>query len=248
MIKCIIVDDEIAHIDYFKKAITSLKGEVELIGFASSVIEGIQLVNQTAFDILFLDVQMPPLTGFDLLKAVANKNFEVVFTTSFDKYALDAIKFSALDYLLKPYSKDDLFASFEKYKQHAQKNETPLKVENLLHNINPNNTRKKIGLSDKNGIEFFDLNDIIYCKAENVYTTFYFENKKEIVTSKPLKDYERELEHFSFFRIHNSYLINMMKVSKYIRGDGGQVKMTDGTVLDVARNKKESFIQHLQEI
>lgn len=245
MIKCIVIDDEKQHRDFLRDAIAVHLPGVEIIGEATSVVEGIKLVDSSDLDILFLDVQMPPHTGFDLLKAVTNKNFEVVFTTSFDSYAIDAIRFSAFDFLLKPYGCDDLCDVIERYRQKNLQNQSTKQIENLLHNINEGTTKKKIGLSDKSGIEFFEIDAIVYCKSENVYTTFYFDNKTEIVTSKSIKDYEKELGNYSFFRIHNSYLINLHKVKKYIRGEGGQVVMSNGATLDVSRTRKDLFLKKL---
>lgn len=248
MIRCIIIDDEKKHREYLKELIAQNFSDVEFTGEAKGVIEGIQLINQTEFDILFLDVQMNPLTGFDVLKSVTKRNFEIIFTTSYDEFALEAIKFSALDYLLKPYGIDDLKTAIDKFRNKANQNLNVPKINNLLQHINPENPRKKIGLSDKNGIEFYEIADINYCKSDNVYTTFFLPNKKEIVTSKPIKEYEMDLEPYFFYRVHNSYLVNLKKVKKYIRGDGGQVEMEDGSTLDVARNKKEGLLQKLKEI
>lgn len=247
MIRCIVIDDEKQHRDFLRDALKNHFPDTLLVDEASSVIEGIQVVNKHSFDLLFLDVQMAPLTGFDVLKSITRRDFEVVFTTSFDSYALEAIKFSALDYLLKPYSTDDLKGAIERYHHKAQQILQAEKIDNLLHNINPENKRKRIGLSDKNGIAFYEIDDIVYAKSENVYTTFYFINHEPVVTSKPIKEYERELSGYSFFRIHNSYLINMGRVKKYIRGDGGQVVMNDNTTLDVARQKKDSFLERLSK-
>lgn len=248
MIRSIIIDDEQTHRDYFKEMIQNNFPGVELTGESDNAIDGIQLVNNSSFDILILDVRMPPYTGFDVLKSVEKRDFEIVFTTSYGEYAIEAIKFSALDYLLKPYSVDDLKGAFERYKTLTTKTHTSQKIENLLHNINPANPKKRIGLSDKSGIDFYEIDDIVYCQSENVYTTVFFENKKEVVTSKPIKDYEKELSNFPFYRIHNSYLVNLNKVQKYIKGIGGQVKMTTGTTLDVARHRREGFLQNLNGI
>ena len=245
MIRCIVIDDEKQHRDFLRDALKTNFPETELIAEASSVAEGIQTVNRHAFDLLFLDVQMPPLTGFDVLKGVSKRDFEVVFTTSFDSYALEAIKFSALDYLLKPYSLDDLRQALERYRNKAQQILQAQKIDTLLHNLNPDTKRKRIGLSDKNGIAFYEIDAIIYAKSENVYTTFYFSGHEPVVTSKPIGEYEKELSGHGFFRIHNSYIVNLGRVKKYIRGDGGQVVMSDQTTLDVARQKKESFLEKL---
>jgi len=248
MINCIVIEDEQQHREYLKETIKNNFKDVAITGEAKSVIEGIQLVNNSAFDIMFLDVRMPPHTGFDVLKSVTRRDFEVVFTTSYDEYALEAIKFSALDFLMKPYSVDDLKITFAKFRQKENHFLTTHKIDNLLHNINPVNQKKRIGLSDKNGIEFYEIDNIVYCQSDNAYTTVFFDNKKQVVTSKPIKDYEKELSNFPFYRIHNSFLINLNKVKKYIRGDGGQVKLADDITLDVARNKKEGFLQRLSEI
>lgn len=248
MINCIVIDDEQKHRDFLREAIQKHFPEATLKGEASTVPEGIQLVNQSTFDLLFLDVQMSPFTGFDVLKAISRRDFEVVFTTSFDSYALEAIKFSALDYLLKPYGIADLKGAFDRFKEKSNQILQSQKIDTLLHNINPENKRKRIGLSDKNGIAFYEMDDIIYCQSENVYTTFFFTKGEPVVTSKPIKEYEKELTGFSFYRIHNSYLINLKKVKKYIRGDGGQVVMSNDKTLDVARLKKEGFLEKLSEL
>jgi two-component system LytT family response regulator len=245
MLKSIIIDDDKQHREYLRDMIENHFPGVTVEGESSNVTEGIQLVNSCDFDLVFLDVQMPPLSGFDVLRSANRRNFEVVFTTSYDAYALEAIKFSALDYLLKPYTKEELGTAVEKYYSKARQVEAVHKIDNLLHNINPENKRKRIGLSDKNGITFYDIDDILYCKSDNVYTTFYFSNHDPVVVSKPIKDYEKEFSTFPFYRIHNSFLVNLTKVHKYIRGDGGQVQMINNSMLDVSRLKKEGFLEKL---
>jgi len=248
MTRCIIIDDEKLHREYLRDMLAKHFPEVIVADEASSVEEGIALINKQPFDLLFLDVQMPPQSGFDILKAVNRRDFEIVFTTSYDTYALEAIKFSALDYLLKPYSIDDLHGAFERYHAKVVQALAVQKIDNLLHNINPENKRKRIGLSDKNGITFYDIDEILYCKSDNVYTTFYFQHHEPVVVSKPIKDFEKEFSSFPFYRIHNSFLVNLTKVQKYIRGDGGQVQMVNNSVLDVARLKKEGFLEKLGEL
>lgn len=236
------------HREYLRDMLSHHFPEAVLVDEADSVSEGIEAVKRNSFDLLFLDVQMAPQTGFDVLRAVPEHDFEVVFTTSYDSYAIEAIKFSALDFLLKPYGIADLKGAFDRYQHKASQLMQARKIDNLLHNINPDNKRKRIGLSDKNGIAFYEIDDILYAKSDNVYTTFHFANQEAVVTSRPIKEYEKDLTSYSFFRIHNSYLINLKKVKKYIRGDGGQVVMNDDTTLDVARQKKEGFLEKLGQV
>lgn len=245
MIKCAIIDDESRHREFLRELLTIHFPDVKIEGEANSVPDGVVLLNRIAVDLIFLDVQMHPYTGFDLLQMLPGKNFGIIFTTSYDTYAIEAIRFSAIDYLLKPFGYSDLKNALERCYEKIGIAQHAASVATLFHNLHTEN-KKRMAIADKNGIAFFDLAQIIYCKSENVYTTFYFEAHPEVVSSKPIIEYEKELEPHGFYRIHNSTLVNVSKIKKYIRGEGGQVIMSNNAVLDVARARKASLMQRLQ--
>ena len=245
---CIIVDDEKPQQEILKGMLTKGFADYRLEAICSSVDEGIKKIKSIKPQLVFLDVQMPPKTGFDLLNSFDTINFEIIFTTSFEHFAIKAFKFSAIDYLLKPFSEEDLAIALKKFEAKNAVQNSLKNVQNLLMNINQNTSDKaRIALPTMSGFVFAQVNDIIRCESDNNYTTFYFNDKGSLMVSKTLKDCEELLEEYQFFRIHASHLINMRYIKEYIKGDGGQVKMTDGSVVDVSRRKKDEFLQHLNK-
>ncbi|MBL0050594.1 MAG: response regulator transcription factor [Bacteroidetes bacterium] len=192
---------------------------------------------------------MPPKTGFDLVNYYKQIPFEVIFTTSYEKYAIDAFKVSAVDYLLKPFGVEQLKIALEKFElRHATKTSLA-HIETLLHNINSNTSANaRIALPTLTGYTFEDVKNIIRCEADNVYATFYMADKRQITISKTLKECEELLQQFNFIRVHQSHLINILYVKEYIKGEGGTVKMTDGSNIDVSRRKKDDFLRMLNKI
>jgi two-component system LytT family response regulator len=246
---CVIVDDEKPQQEILSGMLAKSFPSYYLEAICSSVDEGIKKIKIIKPALVFLDVQMPPKTGFDLLSSLDQINFEVIFTTSFEHFAIKAFKFSAIDYLLKPFSEEDLAIALKKFEdKHAVQNSLK-NVQNLLLNINQNTSDKaRIALPTMSGFVFAQVNDIIRCESDNNYTTFYFNDKSHLMVSKTLKDCEELLEEYRFFRVHASHLINMRFIKEYIKGDGGQVKMTDGSVVDVSRRKKDEFLHQLNKL
>ena len=215
----------------------------------SSVDEGLEKISLHQPQLIFLDVMMPPKTGFDLLASVKKINFDVIFTTSFEQYALQALKISAVDYLLKPFSLDELRIAVDKFETKLEMQQSLLHIQNLLHNLNLNTSDKiKIALPTLSGFVFVLIADIIRCEADNVYTTFYFLDKSALVISKPLKDCEKLLSYYNFFRTHTSHLINVRYIKEYIKGDGGIIKMIDGSIVDLSRLRKDDFMRLLNKL
>lgn len=246
---CIIVDDEKPQQEILSTMLSKSFPEYRLETICSSVDDGIKKIKTLKPELVFLDVQMPPKTGFDLLTALDQINFEVIFTTSFEHFAIKAFKFSAIDYLLKPFSEDDLAVALKKFEAKNAVQNSLINVQNLLMNINQNTSEKaRIALPTMSGFVFAQVNDILRCESDNNYTTFYFNDKSNLMVSKTLKDCEELLEDYNFFRVHASHLINMRYIKEYIKGDGGQVKMTDGSVVDVSRRKKDEFLQQLNKL
>ncbi|MEO8209834.1 MAG: LytTR family DNA-binding domain-containing protein [bacterium] len=197
-------------------------------------------------DLVFLDIEMPPDNGFQVLEALEDKNFEIIFTTAFDQYAIKAIKFSALDFLLKPFGANDLIEAMKRYDEKIKKEISQKQYEVLLYNLkNVSDPAKRIALPTLNGFNVVSLSDIVRCKADNNYTDFYFTNKTKTVVSKPLKEFDDLLEDHSFLRIHQSHLINLQHVVNYSKGEGGTVKMSDGSVIEVSRRKKDEFLKYM---
>ncbi|WP_431132760.1 LytR/AlgR family response regulator transcription factor [Psychroserpens mesophilus] len=242
MVKTIIVDDEQHCINWLKDLLNQ-QPEVEILAEYRSVQDALKLFKNFKPDLLFLDVQIHDKTGFDLLKELERVDFEVIFTTAHDKYAVEAFKFSAVDYLLKPIDEIDLKLALEKLSSKLKAKDFSSKMNVLLSNIQ-NNGNKKITIPTQDGFIFQDVSEIIRCQSEGNYTNIFIKNiKKPILVSKTLKIFEEMLEGKDFFRIHNSHLINLKYVSKYTKGKGGYVTMRDNTIIEVSIRKKEAFLK-----
>ncbi len=223
--------------------------DIEIVDTCSNPTDGIASIRKHAPDLIFLDIQMPKMNGFDMLKQLGEIDFEVIFTTAFDQYAINAIRISALDYLLKPVDDDDLAAAIAKCKERLLDQDPAPNLENLFNNLlNKNPLDKTLALSASDGISFIKMSDILRVEANGRYAKFHLLNKEVIVVSKTLGDYEEILSANQFFRIHDSAIINLNHVKKYIRGDGGTVILSDNTELDVARRRKDEFVRLIPRI
>ena len=248
MIRAIIIDDEKFCIEVLEELIATHCPAIEICATCQSGDEGIASINQHQPDLIFLDIEMPRMNGFDMLKKLLPFHFDVIFTTAYDNYAIRAFKYSALDYLLKPIDADDLKAAVEKY-QHpkTQRNysaQIDLLVENIKH-FDPSHIHR-IAIPTVEGLIMLPIRDIIYCEANSSYTIIHLVKKEKIVSAKTLKEYEELLEAHNFYRVHNSHLINLSFVEKYIKGDGGYVIMSDQSTIGVSRSRRESFVARLQ--
>jgi two-component system, LytTR family, response regulator len=243
-LKVIIIDDETSSRNTLRQKISKYCKELEVITECENGETGIEAIDRGQPDIVFLDVEMPRMNGFVMLQNIKNRDFELIFTTAYDHYAIQAIRYSALDYLVKPIDVEDLKAAtaraIEKRKQHSP-NE---RMETFLHNLlDEKNTHNRIAIPSMEGFQFVDTADIIFLEAESNYTIIYTRSIPKITVSKTLKDFEDLLPQQIFVRIHHSHIINKNHVQKYIRGEGGQVVMSNGKTLDVARRKKEEFMK-----
>ncbi|MEO8149066.1 MAG: LytTR family DNA-binding domain-containing protein [Bacteroidia bacterium] len=245
----IIVDDEPDQQDILSTMLERNFPEYNVSRRCNSVMEALEYIPKVKPELVFLDVMMPPKTGFDLLNELKEINFEVVFCTSYEEYALRALKMSAVDFLLKPFGPDDLKIALEKFEEKILLKKNLQHIEALLHNINNNTTGKaKIALPTLSGFVFAEVDDIVHCVSDNVYTTFYFTNKTKQMVSRGMKECEELLNSYNFFRVHTSHLINLSYIKEYIKGDGGQVKMVDGSMIDVSRRRKEEFLSALKKL
>lgn len=249
MIRAIIIEDEPFSRETLALMLKRYKEDIEVIAECGNPGSGIESIAQHQPDLIFLDIQMPKMNGFDMLKQINNINFEVIFTTAFDQYAINAIRTSALDYLLKPVDDEDLAAAINKCKVRMIEKKTKHQFEHLFNNLSSKNPLDKtIALSASDGISFVKMSDILRVEANGRYAKFYLLNKETIVVSKTLGDFEEVLSANQFFRIHESSIINLNHVKKYIRGDGGTVLLSDNTELDVARRRKDEFVKLMPKL
>ncbi len=249
MIRAIIIEDEPVSREMLTLLLQRHKADIEIIDTCSNPTDGIESIALHQPDLIFLDIQMPKMNGFDMLKKISSINFEVIFTTAFDQYAIDAIRTSALDYLLKPVDDEDLTAAIEKCKERMVEKKTKYQFQNLFNNLtNKNPLDKTLALSASDGISFVKMSDILRVEANGRYAKFYLLNKETILVSKTLGDFEEILSANQFFRIHDSSIINLNHVKKYTRGDGGTVLLSDNTELDVARRRKDEFVKLIPKL
>lgn len=251
-LKTIIVEDELRGRNALKSLLAHFQDMVNLVGEAANVEEAKDLIARHDPDLVLLDIEMPYKNGFDLLNEVPNRNFDVIFTTAYNNYAIQAIKFSALDYLLKPIDMEELGNSIRKAFlkfQNRDKQEGQTQIENLLNNLKAiSNQNYKLSLPTSEGILFISLDQIIRCESDANYTRFFLVNEKPILVSRTLKEYEELLQNYNFCRVHHSNLINLKYIKKYIKGEGGIVVMNDGAEVEVSRRKKEAFLKSLENL
>jgi two-component system LytT family response regulator len=249
MIKALVVDDEKKARDILTGMLNAHCPQVNVIGQADSVSVAEELIRSTKPDLVFLDIEMPFGNGFDLLDRTRDLNFDVVFTTAFDHYAVKAIKFSAFDYLLKPIDVDELKIAVDRLIQNKKdQNSFNGKIENLLSEIKINGKPKRIAIPSLEGISIVNIDEIIRCEADTNYTRIYLINGEAILVSKTLKEYEDMLTEYHFIRVHHHNLINLNHVQKYIKGEGGYAIMSDGSSVEVSRRKKTEFLEKLSNI
>jgi two-component system, LytTR family, response regulator len=245
MIRSVIVDDELKSRESLKKILLSFCDNVEVLATCQSVTEGLEVINQLKPDVVFLDVQMQGETGFDLLEKIPTIDFDVIFTTAHSEYAIKAIKFSAIDYLLKPIDVEELQKALEKVRQ-KQNGSILERMQQLLQNIkSPTTDNYKLALPTTEGLTFIKVNDVLYLKASGNYTEIFMRDGQKYLVSRHLKEYDDLLTEQNFFRVHHSSLINLNYIKNYVRGDGGYVVMTDNASLDVSRRKKDAFLEKI---
>lgn len=243
--KVLIVDDENPTRQLIKKMIDSFGLNLDVYTDGENVKTAIAAIEKIKPDLLILDIQMPDGNGFDVLKAVPNKNFEVIFITAYQEFAIQAIKFSALDYILKPLESDELKIALLKAVKaiNQKKNDFPFVA--LDNNIQPHK-KKKLILKTLESMFIVDIDNIVRCESDKNYTFFFFTEGKKILVSKTLKEYDMLLSGLSFFRVQQSHLINMNYVDRYDKHDGGSVIMKDGTQIPLSQAKKEEFFKMLE--
>ncbi len=249
MIKAIIVDDELGARESLSKMLEKNCTSVQIIAKADSMQSAYESIINLHPDLVFLDIEMPNGNAFDLLEKIKEIDFDIIFTTAYDHYAIKAIKFSAIDYILKPIDPEELVQAVHRYEEKSgQKNMLDKKFKTLLNNLKPENKLKKVGIPDGDGLIFINLADIIRCDSDGNYTFFILTSGKKIVASRTLGEYEQLFADDNFFRVHRSHLINLQHVKKYLKGEGGYVIMSDNSQVEVSRRNKNDFLQKLAQI
>lgn len=243
-IKVVLIDDDVKSIENLEMLFREYAPGFEVAGTAHNIEDGAREIISKQPAIVFLDVEMPGGTGFDLLKILKTRNFDVIFITAHNKYAINAIKHSALDFILKPFGAAEFLETIQKIKQNGKIN--ALKYDVLLENINYH-TPKKLVISSSKGYEYIPVDNIVRMESERSYARIFLTNGRVIMVSKCLNDYQNMLDSKTFFRIHNSHLINLNHVVMYVRNDGGYVEMTDSAKIPISRSKKELFVNVMQQ-
>jgi two-component system, LytTR family, response regulator len=244
MINAILIDDETHCLDSLTILLSKFCPEVQILQRYSSAKQGLEATTKYKIDLVFLDVEMPSMNGFEFLEQFKEIPFSVVFTTAYDKYAIKAIRFSALDYLLKPIDPKELVVAVRKVETHKNP-PTGEQFRMLLDKIQHKESGlTKIAVPIVEGFELVKAEDIITCEADNNYTYLHLKNKRKITACRTLKEVEEQLESFSsFIRVHHSYIVNLNEVTKYVRGDGGYLTMSDGSTVDVSRSRKTALLK-----
>lgn len=247
--KAIIIDDKKDPKEVLINLLGKYCSEIEILATAENVAEGIKTIQKYEPQLVFLDVEMPDGTGFDLLEKIGNISFKVIFTTGYEKYAIKAFKFSAVDYLLKPVDVDDLINAVKKAKVEIKNEVLQLKVGTLLSNIQEfSDTLKKIVLRDAESLHIVQVAEIIRLEASDNYSTFYLTENRQILISKSLKEYENLLSQAGFFRCHQSHLINLNAMQRFDKRDGGVLVMNDDSKVPISKRKKEELFALLETL
>lgn len=245
-ITAVIIDDERSNREFISVILADFCPEVEVIGQADGVASGLELLGKTDPDILFLDIKMPDGDGFQLLEKLENPRFQLVFITAYDKYAIRSFKYSAVDYLLKPIDPEDMIRAVLRAKERLERGGDDLNMKLLIENLRLQNTgHRKIIVPDQNGFVVIRQDEVIRVEADGNYSTIKLSNANDVVASKPIKYFEELLDSNHFVRIHNSHLVNLSHIVRYVRGRGGIAITSDGAELEVSRRKKDDFLRAL---
>lgn len=245
MIKAVIIDDEVYACQVLATLLIKHCPDVTISAIVQDPREAVTIIENTKPQLVFLDIEMPHMNGFELLEKFRPTPFDVIFTTSYDQYAIKAIKFSALDYLLKPVDANELKIAIQKFRDQSAP-VSPQQFEILLAKLQqPASTSTRIALPTMEGLQIIQISNIIFCSSSSNYTILTLKDKQRLTVSKTLKEIEEMLEDHRFLRVHHSFLVNLDEIKKYFRGEGGSLLMSDGSSVDVSRSKKELLLKKL---
>ncbi len=244
MIKAILIDDETHCLETLSLLLAEFCPDVQILEHCRFAKKGLEAIERLKPDLVFLDIEMPVMNGFELLEQLSTIPFHVIFITSYDQYAIKAIRFSALDYLLKPIDSQELAAAVKRIQQVGY---LPMvdQFQMLLKQIHGKTSGfNKIAIPTTDGFELIPSEQVIYCEANNNYTHFTLKSNNKIIACRTLKEIEEQFESLPFFvRVHHSYLVNLNEVTKYVRGEGGYLIMSDGSSINVSRSRKETLLK-----
>lgn len=241
--RVVLIEDEPKAREQLKTLVTGYS-EFDVIGEAGSLSEADQICQSLKPDLVFCDVMLPGGTIFDWLLNLKKIDFEMIFITSYQDFAIQAFRLAAVDYLLKPLDPADFHGAVGRFLD--KKGSQLAQIQSLLQNLKAPREKTKIALPTLHGFLFVEVREVIRCESDNTYTTFYLKDKRKILVSRTLKEVETMLESYGFFRVHNSHLINLDEVIEYLKGEGGQVKLSDGSTVDVSRRRKEEFLERVK--
>ncbi|MFT3823361.1 MAG: LytTR family DNA-binding domain-containing protein [Chitinophagaceae bacterium] len=249
MIRTILIDDEPRGLNTLRRLLHEYCPGVKIVAEctdADSAKEKIELLEP---QLVFLDISLPGKTGFDLLAELETNNFEIIFVTAHNQYSLQAFRYSAIDYLMKPIDEDLLVDAVKRAEKRISANAINKNISTLLHNLQKPQSRQemKLCIPSLQGFQVVELKDILFCEASGSYTGFYFTDKLHLVSAKPIHEYEELLADAGFVRIHKSYLINLLHVKEYLRGEGGSVILSNDKEVEVSRRKKDVFLGRIKE-
>ena len=245
--KAVIVEDEVHSRETLRNLIEEFCPDVQVSGMAGSVKEAVEIIRQVKPNIVFLDIELQIGTGFDVLAQLSDLTFDVVFTTAYEHYAIRAIKFSSLDYLLKPIDLEELQHALQKAKMHQNESALKQQYEILLANM-AGKGMKRICLSTADRFEFVHVDEIVLCEANGSYTNVYLKGNKKIMVSKNLKEYETLLAEENFMRVHNSFLINLSEVKQFVKTEGGYILMNDNQQVSISPKRRDEFFERMASI
>jgi len=247
MINCIVIDDEVHCLETMTLLLKEHCPNVRIAESCRSAKAAQEAIKNVKPDLIFLDIEMPVMNGFEMLEQFSEINFAIVFTTSYDQYAIKAIRFSALDYLLKPIDPKELIAAIRKVEARKEL-PSPEQFKMLLNKVqHHDNGFAKIAVPTSDGFELIPVDTIISCEADDNYTHFTLKNQRKVTACRTLKEVEDILESFpSFIRVHHSYLVNLNEVTKYMRGEGGYLVMSNGGTVNVSRSRKDALLKFLK--
>jgi len=249
MIKIVLIEDEEKTLNNIRSVIEKYCNDVEVIGVASCVEDAVTLLEKINPDLVLSDINLPDGTCFDILEQLQEIDFKIIFITAFEEYAIKAIKFSALDYLVKPIDPKELIATINKAKKYLENENTNLKLKALLANVRDfSDSLKKIVLKTSNSIYVVDVQDIIRCESDSSYTKFFLKDGRKIMLSKVLKEYDELLKDSGFLRVHKSHLINLNYIDKFNKTDGGYLIMKDSSSVPVSQRKRDTILSFFESL
>lgn len=243
MIRAVLIDDEKNALEMMEWLLRTYCPEVEIAAMCLSAEEGMERISRLRPNVVFLDIEMPRMNAFDMLEKIEQPDFDIVFCTAYDQFAIRAFKYSALNYLLKPIDPDDLKATIDRIslrKQAPTREQFELLLESFQQ-VKPTPTR--IALSMGDGLIFVATKDIIYCEAESNYTNVVLDGGRKVLVSKVLKEIDEALSGPDFFRVHSSFLININRIKKFVRGEGGYIVMDNDAIVSISRNRRQEFME-----